>query len=187
MGFVYFVKHNGGDVYALRCTASADPGNVDAKIANDDPPECESFLQHYFESKCVDRKAKLFRLGTEDLGIAAKAAEGFARRFLPLHHAVERLKTQSSNNRLVPPEERHRELCRQIRELREQEFRISKRRELLENELKVAIGTAAGIEGLANWRSHAQSSFDRERFRAEQPEMFNRYAHPKIMRTLQLI
>jgi hypothetical protein len=187
MGFVYFIQHNGSDVYALRCTTSADPGNVDAKIPNDDPPECESFLHHYFESKCLDKKAKLFRLGTEDLGVATKAAEGFARRFLPLHHAVEQLKTQSSNNRLMAPEQRHRELCRQIRELREQEFRISKRRELLENELKVAIGTSAGIEGLATWKSHVQNTFDRERFKAEHPDIFNSYVHPKTMRTLQLI
>jgi hypothetical protein len=187
MGFVYFVKHDGSDVYALRSTAAADPGNVDAKIPSDDPPECESFLQHYFESKCVDRKAKLFRLGSEDLGVAFKAAEGFVRRFVPLQHSVEQLKTQTSSNRLVAPERRHGELCRQIRELREQEFRISKRRELLENELKVAIGTAAGIEGLATWRSHVQNSFDRERFKAEHPDMFNSYVHPKIMRTLQLI
>ena len=187
MGYIYLVRHNGSDVYMLRRTAAAEPNNVTAKIESDEPADCESFLLHYYESKCIDHQQKAFRFADDELASVVKAAEGFSRRFLPLQNAVERLKHQASDNRFLPAEQRQRELCRQIHQLREEEFRVSKRRELLENELKVAIGTSAGIDGLATWRSHMQDSFDRERFKADHPELFKAYVHPKVTRMLKLV
>ena len=186
MASIFLVHLNGSDTYALRRTAPADTDGIASKIETEEPADCESFLLHYFESRCVDREKKTFRFGADEVANVVKVAEGFSRRFLPLQNAVEQLKHQASNNRFLPAEQRQRDLCHQIHILREEEFRVSKRRELLENELKVAIGTAAGIQGLATWRSHEQDSFNRERFKAEHPDMFRAYVQPKIVRLLKL-
>jgi hypothetical protein len=46
-----------------------------------------------------------------------------------------------------------------------------KRREL-EAEFKITIGAAAGLEGIATWRTQSFSRFDQDSFRSTQPDVY---------------
>ena len=53
---------------------------------------------------------------------------------------------------------------------------IEKKKQELENRLRAAIGEDPGIEGIATWKpSRNRRVFDKNKFRQDEPEMYEKY------------
>jgi len=70
---------------------------------------------------------------------------------------------------------------------REEQDRWTARRDLLENKLKAAIGTAAGLEGLLTWKSVEVTRLDQKGLKEFDYEVYKRWAKPSMERRIQLI
>ena len=78
------------------------------------------------------------------------------------------------------------EIYKKLKVIREEEFRLQLRREFLENELKAAIGTSAGLQGIASWSSQLQKRFDSVLLKSENPSLNASYQKEKTVRIFRL-
>ncbi len=59
-------------------------------------------------------------------------------------------------------------------------------KEVLVNKLKIRIGAADGIEGVATWKSLVFIRFDQTRLKEEEPENFQRYQSESKQRSFRI-
>jgi predicted phage-related endonuclease len=102
-------------------------------------------------------------------------------------HEAERLSREPHDDSLLEPTDDHREKHRKLLEVREALDRLTFERERLEADLKVAIGSAAGLQGLANWKTVTREDVDRDRLREEQPDVYTRYLREIRTRRFDLL
>lgn len=193
MSFVYFARRGTEHVFRIGYADNLpdkmkEQSTPDRRvIETDEPATCEAFLHNYYGSRRIDGTKELFRFAPEEIGDAVKVANGFVSRFLPAKKTVEQLCEQPSDGKVVSATDRAREIYRRLRELREEEYRIARRRELLEYELKAIVGTADGLQGLALWKSHPQSRFDLTQFKSDHHDLYQGYVRQKLVRRFQLL
>ena len=72
------------------------------------------------------------------------------------------------------------------RRARREQFLLDERIGLLEAQLKIAIGTHRGIDGIATWKWQESDKLNQKRFEAEQPEMYQMYVERQSTRVLRL-
>jgi hypothetical protein len=104
--------------------------------------------------------------------------------FLPKKEAAERLAEQRNDERMLKPGEAERDLYRRLLEVREQRDTLNFECMQLEAELKLAIGTAAGMEGIATWKAHIKR-LDQEAFGLEYPELHDQFMKESLARTFR--
>jgi hypothetical protein len=71
--------------------------------------------------------------------------------------------------------------------VREEEDAARFQRLLLENKLKIAIGKAEGLDGIATWRSQAVERLDQLAFKFAEPQIFGKYVKTSRVRVLRLL
>ncbi|HEU5403106.1 MAG TPA: hypothetical protein VFU86_17245 [Terriglobales bacterium] len=192
MGFVYCTRRGTENVFRIGTTENLPTEKKHSTkehwvIETDEPKACEAFLVNYYGTRRLAHSKDCFTFNSEDIAQLMKVADGFVKRFIPAQKAVETLSQQQSEAQVVSPGDRERDIHRRLRELREEEYRIARRRELLELELKIMIGTAAGLDGLALWRSQNQSRFDQLKFKSDNPSLYRDYVRAKLVRRFQLL
>ena len=68
------------------------------------------------------------------------------------------------------------ELYEELLDVRAENNKLTARKKEIENEIRSSIGDAIGIEGIATWKPNRPSKvFDRDKFREENPEMYDKY------------
>ena len=78
------------------------------------------------------------------------------------------------------------EAYRRLLRVREDEYLLGVERVLLENVLKLAIRTAAGLEGVATWKTRVRQTFDEPRFKREEYDTWQAFQRESSIRTLRL-
>ena len=77
----------------------------------------------------------------------------------------------------------HRMLVR----VREEEYRLGVDRLRLETDLKLIIGTAACLDGIATWKNHGVTRFDEESFKDAEPDMYKMFLKRSRVRRFRLL
>ncbi len=67
------------------------------------------------------------------------------------------------------------EMHRRLLQVREAEHGLVIERTRFENELKLVIGTAAGLDGIATWKSHSVKKFDEASFKRTEPDLYEAF------------
>jgi len=197
MGCVYFARRLQENVFKIGSAAcltdrmkkhsTTDPWlKPHGVIETDEYSLCETFLHNYYEIRRVDGTKEFFRFLPEELCDVVKVAELFLSRNLPTKRAADRFCHQQNESRVVAPSDRERDIYRELREIRQQQYRLEKQRELLESELKIVIGTASSLEGVASWKSHVKPHFDRTQLKVDNPAIFAKYTREQIERRFDL-
>jgi|HubBroStandDraft_6_1064221.scaffolds.fasta_scaffold94329_3 hypothetical protein len=197
MGCVFFARRGDESIYRLGISAFSDSKMMSLVLKDPEfkfhqaietecPSDCEKFLQGYFASHKVGSDPTLFWLADGEIEKAVEVAESFVAKFLPLRKTAQTLSNRSTDRRYSVPTKRQMEIYQKLRRVREEEFRLQLRREYLENELKAAIGTTAGLQGIASWSSQAQKRFDSALFKSENPALYAAYQKEKTVRVFRL-
>lgn len=178
MGCVFFARRGEENIYWLGTSASSDSRmlsvvlkdpvfHLHRSVETEVPSECEKFLEGYFGSHRVGRDPLLFRFPNDEIEHAVEVARSFVAKFLPVRKAAQSLCNLSTDRQYVVPTQRQSEIYQKLKAIREEEYRLQLRREFLENELKVAIGTAAACEGsrvgVRSFRSDSTAYCSRKR------------------------
>ena len=197
MGCVFFARRGDENIYWLGRSASSDSRMMSSvlkdpafelhrTIETDSPSDCEKFLEGYFASHKVGCNPTLFRFTDEEIQQALRVAESFVNKFLPVRKSAQSLCGRVTEKNYATPAKRQMEIYKKLKAIREEEFRLQLRREFLENELKVAIGSAAGLQGIASWISQVQKRFDGLLFKSENPSLYSSYQKEKTVRVFRL-
>jgi hypothetical protein len=148
---------------------------------------CETYLHRRLRShRLSDGDAReFFAVAADELRDGIEDVREFLAEFVPKQQEAERLGKQPSDDRLLQPGDREWEMWRRLVAAREVEAVAKFDRARLETDLKLAIGTAAGIEGVATWRTETQQ-FDEAGFRRVEPELYETYRQDVRLRRFLL-
>ena len=188
MGFVYIFKNGNEDLYKIGKSGDSSArlshlstGNPHLakihEIETEHHQECETHLHNWLRSKRFrSQAAEFYKLEPQQLNDVIAEAIRFLREVLPLRLAVVNLKDSQTDGTIAPSNSEASSLYQKIVLLREQRYRVQIELELLENQLRLQIGNADGIDGIATWKTVRKCLFDIDRFIQEQgEELYERY------------
>lgn len=196
MGYVYVFRYGDDDHFKIGRTANVNkrlkqlqtgsprPLTVFELIETTDAKEGEEFLHRRLAHKCLI--GENFALAPEEV----REAVGEARTFLeelPLRREqqsrVEQLTSIESSEEIFPPTDELLEQGRRLLQIRAEKARhmaefedLALEEERLEIAIKLAIGAAKGIDGVATWQTvDGRRRFRPEWLKADNPELYEAY------------
>lgn len=201
MGAVYILRSGEGDLFKIGMTrgdvdvrkkglATGNPHPLTeyASLETDDPSKVESFLQGLLRSKRSRRSeaTEFYEVAQAELDTAIQEARDYADHDLPQEAEVERLAAESCEDRLITPVADDWAAYAQLLRARETHDRATHARNRLEWTLKLRIGTAYGLDGIATWRTITAKRFDAEAFGRDHPDLHNAYLRESHSRRFDL-
>ena len=187
-GVVYVLKESGAEnVYKIGKTivdsetrvSHLGTGNprvleIVHEIETRNVSKCEQYLHRTFGSKRVRGKKEWFTLEPSELDQGIKSVGVYDTQFLPKAEEAQRLAKEQSDGRSLPAGEREHAVWRRLVEVEEEIAKLDYERARLQTELKLLIGTHAGLDGVATWKSRTKPILDLPRFRRTEPDHYQR-------------
>src|SRR5207244_8629628 len=129
-------------------------------------------LERHLHKMHLSRRVRreFYELTDSEVEAARAEARIYAAEELPMKEKVTALAQQECEGELLQPGERERRLHQLLLQAREAKYGADAECEHLENELKLAIGTSPGLEGLATWMTYTRTSLDEQAFKLAEPE-----------------
>jgi hypothetical protein len=201
MGYVYVLRSGESNLFKVgkaldveRRGKALATGNPEPLVAFDTvetnhPSKCETFLKERLRSRRSRRSAAMefYECDVDDLRAAIEATRDYDRVVLALAADVQQLSRQQSDERILKPDASARGTFERLIAARQAEDDARRERERCEAQLKLAIGTASGLEGLATWKTEAFRELDEKALKDAEPEVFERFLREKRRRTLRLL
>jgi hypothetical protein len=147
-------------------------------IETDQMSKCETFLHHRLRSKRSGRSraTEIFEVDRVELTALIAEARKYLDDTLPKVAEAERLAAEESEDNVVlEPTEAHLATYRRLVEVREAYESLALEKERLEAEIKIAMGSAGAMEGVATWKTVVARKFDQEAFSDAHPELYAAY------------
>jgi len=201
MAFVYILRSGSENLFKIGRT----DGDVDARIrqlATGNPCRltkfdvietehdslCETYLHRSLRSRrsLASEAREFFAITSEELRSVICDAREFLAEFVPKQLEAERLAKEQSNGILLKPGHREWEIYRRLLDIRENQDSLKLERALLENQLKLVIGKADGLEQIATWKSHDVKTFDEAAFKLAEPKLFEAFLRASLQRRFLL-
>ncbi len=201
MGAVYILRSGDEDLFKIGmtrgevsarqrglATGNPHPLSVYATIETDQPSKVESFLQGLLRSKRSRRSeaTEFYEVAQAELEVAIQEAREYADHDLPQEAEVERLAVESSEDDLITPVDDDWVTYVQLLHARETHDRAAHARSRLEWKLKLRIGTAYGLDGIATWRTITAKRFDAEALGRDHPDLHSAYLRESHSRRFDL-
>lgn len=200
MAFVYILRSGSEDIFKIGHTHN-EPNRRRKQLSTGNPhpltifdvietePKqhvvCETFLKKILRSKkFIDGDAnEFFGVEPSEIRVAIRKTREFLEEFLPKQKAVAQLSKQSSDGRLLLPGDAEKDIYQRLQQIREEQDKLALERTILENELKLAIGTASGMIGIATWKSSFREDFHEAKFKVDYPDLYKSYLRQLQVRT----
>lgn len=100
----------------------------------------------------------------------------FIEESLPLRHKADELRQRKPlNDTSVSASPEMFETYRQLRRMRRERYLREQQIRFLDSKIQVAIGDAAGMQGVASWKWVSRPTLDIDRLRAEQEALYQAY------------
>ena len=130
---------------------------------------------------------EFFEVDPDELAELILDARHYADEVLPKIAEADRLSQEECDDRMVQASDEEWEMYRELVQVREAYDTLEFDKARLEAELKLAIGTAAGMERVANWRMVSTHRFDADTFSHERPELYAAYLRESRSRRFNLL
>jgi Meiotically Up-regulated Gene 113 (MUG113) protein len=201
MACVYVLQHGEDNLFKIGRAADLDkrmkalatgnphPLTAYAVIETEHPAACEAFMHHLVQSRRSTRSdaKEFFDLEPTELDELVRDAQAFIKEYLPMKEEVERLAELPSDDSMLEPATEHGEIYERLLQARQERDKLNYECERLEAKLKLAIRTAAGIEGIATWKAHSTKRFDQEAFGNEYPDLHDAFMRESLSRVFKLL
>jgi hypothetical protein len=169
-------------------------------IETDHDVICESYLHKRLGSKQISggSSQEFFAVTPAELGPIVTDAKAYLEECVPVLLEAERMQQEDSDglikipgNAAISMHQEMLEVAEQIRRLQsmmmEQVAGLQSRYDFLEAELKVTMGTAAELKGIATWKSGVRNRFDQTAFKEAEPKLYEQYKTQSRTRTFRLV
>jgi hypothetical protein len=186
MGFVYIYRSGDGDVFKIGKAKNVDQRIKTHATGNPEPltefdvietehySQCETYLHHRLRSKRSTRSGSTewFEVDPVELRAVVADARHYANEVVSTMAEAHALSESECDDRMLEPTDEVMETYCRLVKLREDHDTLGFEKDYLEAKLKVFIGTASGIERVADWKTTVAHRLDGERFKAEQPDVY---------------
>ena len=99
---------------------------------------------------------------------------------------AQKIATEYSDGSVKTPGNEAQSIYQELLELEEQRTKMDARRDYLESCLKLSMGKAEDLEGIALWRTQIRTLLDQSALKREEPETFGRYLKESKSRPFRL-
>jgi hypothetical protein len=201
VGFVYVRRSGDSNLFKIgrsvdvqqrgRQLATGNPERLTLfdTIETEHASECETYLKERLRLRRSRRSAatEFYEVEVEELVAVIDATRAYEREVFANEAEVARLAQAETDERLLPAGEQELELFEELLNARHAEDGARRERERLETKLKLAIGTAAGLDGLVVWRTEWSERLDVAALKDREPAIFARFVQKKPRRTFRLL
>lgn len=198
--YLYVLRHGDSNLFKIgrsvdlaRRMKQLATGNPDRLtlfdcIVTEDAAAGETYLLHRLRSRRSRRSdaTEFVEVAPDELETLIADTRAFLGAFIPMQREAERLASHPSDDRILLPNDAEWEWYRALLEVREGIDSLTLERRRLEAELKVAIGSAGALKGIATWASHSIARFDQESFRQAEPESYKLFVVEEYRRQFRL-
>jgi hypothetical protein len=201
MGCVYVLEIGAaGDLYKIgkakdyaarlkaHRTMSTERLTLYAEIETEQYTDVETYLKHLLQGhRWLEGEGReLYKAERHVIDEAIDAARRWATVVLPRMEQANALTEQESDGTTMTPDAAVMELYRERLRLKQFEWAAKHEGERIDAELKVMMGTADELTGVAVYRSGLTSDFDERSFRADDPERYDRYVITRPTRAFKI-
>ena len=188
---LFKIGRTDGDVEArIRQLATGNPHRLTKfdVIETEHDSLCETYLHRMLRSKrsLASEAREFFRITPEDLMSVIREAREFLAEFVANQMEADRLAEGETDGVLLKPGDTEWSIYSRLLVAREEEDTYRYQRQLLENKLKIVIGRADGLDGIATWRTQAVERLDQPALKAAEPDIFRMYVKTSRTRVLRL-
>jgi len=150
---------------------------------------CEAYLKGVLQSRrhpSAGSTREFFALTTAEAEDAARDARTYLAEDFPMKGKADLLAVEACDGRILVPGDAEWDAFRRLLPVCEENYRTGAEKARLENQLKLAIGTAEALDGVATWRSHTRTKFDEAWFKSEQPDVWRAFRRESRTRRFEL-
>ena len=201
MGCVYIYRSGEGNVFKIgratdltkriktHTTGNPEPLTEFAVIETEHASQCETYLHHRLRSKRSTRSeaTEFFEVDPNELAAVVEDARDYADKVLPMIAEAERLSEEQCDDRILQPTDAELETYRTLVDVRERYETLGFQKDRLEAELKLVIGTASGIERVADWKTVLSHKIDTDLFKSQQPDLYQAFLRESRSRRFVLL
>jgi predicted phage-related endonuclease len=108
------------------------------------------------------------------------------RDYLPTIKQAEQLAGEEADGSVKEPGNAAIAMHQELLEIEEEMARLGTRFEYLEAEIKITMGAASELRGIATWANVTSNRFDATAFKAEHPDLYEKYRSPSTSRMFKL-
>jgi hypothetical protein len=167
-------------------TGSFEKLTLYRKIPTENPKYLEKYIHQLLDPRRRDN-TEFFNITAGELDAAVDQALSFFQDYHSAHSLAEALQKEKPDETVAEPTEEIRNIYRQLRELNKERFLIDERITLLEDKVKLAIGNARGMTGIASWKWVDRLRFDEKRFKHEHADLHEEYRRNMGCREFRLV
>jgi hypothetical protein len=199
--YVYIYRSGTGNIFKIgkatdvakrvraHTTGNPEPLTEFAIIETEEASKCETYLHHRLRSRRSTRSSatEFFEVDPDELPVLIEDARHYVRELLPAFAEAERLGDAWCDDRVLVPSEDVLATYRELLEVCETHDTLGFQREFLKARLKIAVGTASGIERVADWRAVTRQRLDGELLRRDRRDIYDKYQRQTRFRRFNLL
>jgi hypothetical protein len=200
MEYVYILQSSGSNLFKVGKASNVEQrilqlntGNPHQLIKFDIietnlPFVCETYMHRTLLNKkhYGSGGTEFFNMTSEEMKLAILDAREFIKDYQDKIQTIENLRKVESTNDLIEPDNQLKKIFENLLSVKAKIDDLQYEQDLLEMQLKIAIGSKSGIKGVATWKSSKQNRFDAARFQEENEGLASLYKKQTIQRTFKI-
>jgi hypothetical protein len=158
-------------------------------IETEHAAQVETYLHHRLRSKksLQSEGNEWFDLDPDELRDVIRDARHYAEEVLPMIADADNLAEAECDDRVLEPTRSDWDLYRDLVGARERYETLEYDVKWLEAQLKLSIGTASGMQRVANWKAVTSHRFDSDAFSQTHPELYDSFLRESRSRRFTLL
>ncbi|MFY9854923.1 MAG: GIY-YIG nuclease family protein [Terracidiphilus sp.] len=189
MACVYVLRQDAEDIFKIGRTKGSVTATIEqlsrgnpcrltelARIETEDDVACETFLHQRLRSRRVVQGGgrEFFRISPQELNEAIRDAKEFVSEYLSVKSRAEEMSELETDAQFSPvkPTREDLDIYTKLLNVRESQDRLKVQRDFFESKLKLSIGRACSLEGVATWKGQWNHRFDVSAFREAEVDLY---------------
>ena len=201
MAYVYILRHGRENKFKIgRTTKSVkvrlkelSTGNPDLAIFDVIETEHETTIEKYIHRRLATRKIingsssdEFYAVSPADLIPVIEEARIYNSDCLPTIVQAEDLDAEDPDGSIKEPGNEAIAMHYEMLEIEQQMARLQARQAYLIAGIKITMGTASELRGIATWDNVVSNRFNSAVFKAENPDLYEKYREPSVSRVFKL-
>jgi predicted phage-related endonuclease len=201
MACVYIFRHGKENKFKIGRTKKSaklrlkelQTGNPDLTIYDVIETEYDTAVEKYIHRRLATKK--IINGSSSDEFYAVPVAElqellaevcDYNREYLPMIEQAKDLDAVEPDGSIREPGNAALSMHQELREIEEEMARLDGRMDYLVAGIKINMGTASELRGIATWQTVTSKRFNSTAFKAEHPDIYEKYRSTSISRVFKL-
>jgi hypothetical protein len=168
-------------------------GNPDLTIFDVIETEYDTAIEKYMHRRLATKKIindsssdEFYAVSVGELRAIIAEALRYDCEYLPTIEQAKELGAEEPDGSIKEPGNATLAMHQELREIEEEMARLDSRVEYLVAEIKIAMGTASELRGIATWQTVTSNRFNSAAFKVEHPDIYQKYLSTSISRVFRL-